>query len=213
MKITFAREALEGATRRVIVPLLVLVTAFAAASCERAPEGYGQAREDFDALAGVKCPQESLVTIARKMGARSDDVRVVHYGPTGQPDHTNYFAALSRDGAVLAGVLDEASNTVADVRYENEFGREEFVWVMKCLRNDPPFGDRKVRYGAALPVKMRHGVRNVTVEFVDGWLEPSGTWSTGRIKLNPAGTALLGEEHGLDFAVHQPEPPPPETAE
>lgn len=204
MKNTFARAARQRGARRGVLSFLALVAVIAAAGCDKAPEGYGQAREDFDGLAGVKCPQESLVTIARKMGARSDDVRVVHYGPTGQPDHTNYFAALSRDGAVLAGVLDEASNNVAGVRYENEFGRAEFVWVMKCLRNDPPFGDRKVRYGAALAVNIRHGVRDVTVEFVDGWLEPSQTWSTGRIKLNPAGTALLGEEHGLDFAIHQP---------
>jgi hypothetical protein len=49
-------------------------------------------------------------------------------------------------------------------------------------------------------------VRDVTVEFVDGWLEPSQTWSTGKIKLNPAGTTLLSEEHGLEFAVHPPEP-------
>lgn len=213
MKNKFAREARQRGARRGVLSFLALVAVIAAAGCEKAPEGYGRARENFDALASVKCPQESLVTIARKMGARSDDVRVVHYGPTGQPDHTNYFAALGRDGAVLAGVLDEASNTVADVRYENEFGREEFVWVVKCLRNDPPFGDRKVRYGAALPVEMRNGVRDVTVEFVDGWLESSQEWSTGRIKLNPAGTALLGEEHRLDFAVHQPEPPPPETTD
>lgn len=206
MKTTFAREPLEGATRRVLVQLLMLVAVFAAASCEKPPEGYREAQKNFDAFVGADCPSEGLVAIARTIGARSEDVRVVHYGPTGQPDHTNYFAALNRDGAVLAGVLDEASNNITDARYENEFGRDDFVWVMKCLRNDPPFGDRKVRYGAALPVKMRRGVRDVTVEFVDGWLEPSQTWSTGTIKLNPAGTTLLSEEHGLEFAVHPPKP-------
>jgi hypothetical protein len=178
-----------------------LVVVFAASSCERAPEGYREALENFDALAGVKCPKEGVVAIARKMGARSEDMRVVHFGPTGQPDHTNYFAALSRDGAVLAGIFDEAAATVPEAQYENEFDREEFVWVMKCLRNDPPFGDRKVKYGIALPVDVRRGVRQITVEFVDGWVEPLQKWSTGEVALNPAGTALLSEDHGLEFAV------------
>lgn len=181
--------------------LIVLLAAVCGISCERAPEGYAEARENFDVFAGVKCPKDGLVAIARKMGARSEDVRVVHYGPTGQPDHTNYFAALSRDGDVLVGIFDEAAATVPEVHYENEFDRKEFVWVMKCVRNDPPFGDRKVRYGIALPVAVRNGVQDVTVEFVDGWVEPSQTWSTGEIKLNPAGTVLLNEEHGLEFAI------------
>jgi hypothetical protein len=51
---------------------------------------------------------------------------------------------------------------------------------------------------------MRRGMQDVTVKFVDGWLEPSQTWSAGAIKLNPAGTTLLSEEHGLEFAVRSP---------
>ncbi len=190
--------------RRVTVPFLVLVAVLAAASCERAPEGYREAQKNFDAFVGADCPSEGLVAIARTMGARSEDVRVVHYGPTGRQDHTNYFAALSREGDVLVGIYDEASTNVPEVQYENEFGRDDFAWAVKCLRNDPPFGDRKVRYGTALPVEMRRGMQDVTVKFVDGWLEPSQTWSAGAIKLNPAGTTLLREEHGLEFAVRSP---------
>jgi hypothetical protein len=181
--------------------LVVLLATLCGAGCEQAPEGYREAQENFDALAGVKCPKDGLIAVARKMGARSEDVRVVHFGPTGQPDHTNYIAALSRDGDVLAGVFDEAAATVPEVQYQHEFGREDFVWVMKCLRNDPPFGDRKVRYGVALAVDVRRGVQNVTVEFVDGWVEAEEKWSTGAVTLNPAGTMLLDEEHGLEFAI------------
>lgn len=191
--------------RRVTFPLLALLAAvFAAPSCEPAHEGYREARENFDNFVGVNCPRESLVVIARTMGARSEDVRVVHYGPTGRPDTTNYFAALGRDGDVLVGIFDEAPGNVSEVQYENEFGADDFVWVVKCLRNDPPFADRKVRYGAALTVDVRRGVRDITVEFVDGWLEPPQKWSAGEVKLNPAGTALLSEDHGLEFAVRSP---------
>jgi len=183
------------------IPILLIACALAALSCQQAPEGYREALVNFDDFAGTRCPKESRVAIARALGARSDDVRVVHYGPTGQPDHSYYFAALSRDGAVLAGVLDEASNNVADVAYENKFGRDDFVWVMKCLRSDPPFGDRKVRYGPALPVEIRQRVDGVAVKFVDGWLEHSQKWSAGEVEVNLAGTALLSEDHGLDFAI------------
>ena len=105
---------------------------------------------------------------------------------------------------MLVGIFDEAPGNVSEVQYENEFGADDFVWVVKCLRNDRPFGDRKVRYGAALAVDVRRGVKDVTVEFVDGWLEPSQKWSTGEVKLNPAGTTLLSEGHGLEFAVRSP---------
>ncbi len=185
--------------RRIVIAAAAL--ALAALSCQKAPEGYREALANFDDFVGERCPSESLIAIARALGARSDDVRVVHYGPTGQQDHTYYFAALSRDGAVLAGVLDEASNTVAAVAYENKFGRDDFVWVMKCLRNDPPFGDRKVRYGPALPVEIKRRVDGVAVKFVDGWLEESQKWSTGEVEVNLAGTKLLREDHALDFAI------------
>jgi hypothetical protein len=185
--------------RRILIALAAV--ALAALSCQQAPEGYREALANFDDLVGKRCPSESLVAIARAMGARSDDVRVVHYGPTGQPDHTCYFAALSRDGAVLAGVLDEASNNVTDVAYEDNFNRDDFVWVMKCLRSDPPFGDRKVRYGPALPVEIKRRVDGVAVKFVDGWLEDAQKWSTGEVEVNLAGTKLLSEDHGLDFAI------------
>lgn|GEM_PF-2040859 len=190
---------------RFTTTLAAFVVILAAVSCERAPEGYRDALRNFDDLVGVDCPSEGRLAIARKMGERSEDVRVVHYGPTGRPDDTNYFAALSRDGRVLAGIFDEASALVPEVQYENEFDRDDFVWVVKCVRGDPPFGDRQVRYGLALPVKIRHGVKDVTVEFVDGWLASSQKWSTGKVKLNLAGTAILDEEHGLEFAFPEGE--------
>lgn len=190
---------------RVTITLAALVVVLAAASCERAPEGYREAVQNFDDLVGVDCPGEGRLAIARKMGARSEDVRVVHYGPTGRPDHTNYFAALSRDGRVLAGIFDEASAQVPEVQYENEFDRADFVWAVKCVRGDPPFGDRRVRYGLALPVNTRHGVKDVTLEFVDGWLPSSQRWSTGKVKMNLAGTAILDEVHGLEFAFPEGE--------
>jgi hypothetical protein len=180
---------------------IALLAVLCGTACERAPEGYREAQDNFDVLPGVKCPKDALIAAARKMDARSEDVRVIHFGPTGRPDHSNYIAALSREGDVLAGVFDEAAATIPEVQYEKEFGREDFVWVMKCLRNDPPFGDRKVRYGIALPVALRRGVQDIELEFVDGWAGPEHMWSTGTVTLNPAGTQLLSEDHGLDFAI------------
>lgn len=185
---------------RVTTTFALLVVLLAAASCERAPEAYREAAQNFDDFVGADCPREGRLAVARKMGARSEHVRVVHYGPTGRPDHTNYVAALSRDGRVLAGIFDEATAQIPEVHYENEFDRDDFVWVMKCVRSDPPFGDRQVRYGLALPVDVRYGVKDVTLEFVDGWLPSSQKWSTGKVTANLAGTAILGEEHGLEFA-------------
>ncbi|HUU57362.1 MAG TPA: hypothetical protein VMW93_08475 [bacterium] len=180
--------------------IVALIAALCVAACEQAPEGYREAVENFDDFVGVSCPKEARLAVARKMGARSEDARVVHYGPTGRPDDTYYFAAMSRDGKVMAGIFDEASAQVPEVHYENEFNRDDFIWLLKCVRSEPPFGDRQVRYGTALPVEITYGPRDVTLEFVDGWLAPSQRWSTGKVKMNLAGTALLDEEHGLEFA-------------
>jgi hypothetical protein len=178
----------------------VILAALVAAGCGRPPEGYREAVQNFDDFVGVACPKEALLGIARKMGARTEEVRVVHYGPTGKADDTYYFAAMSRDGKVMAGIFDEASALVPEVQYQNEFNRDDFIWLLKCVRSDPPFGDRQVRYGTALPVKITYGPKDVALEFVDGWLAPSQRWSTGKVKVNLAGTALLDEEHGLEFA-------------
>jgi hypothetical protein len=187
--------------RYVTTPLIIaLLAGLCVASCEKAPEGYREAVENFDAFVGVKCPKEAQLGIARKMDARTEEVRVVHYGPTGKDDDTNYFAAMSREGKVMAGLFDEASAQVPEVHYENEFNRDDFIWLLKCVRGDPPFGDRQVRYGTALPVKITYGPKDVTLEFVDGWLAPQRRWSTGKVTVNLAGTALLDEQHGLEFA-------------
>jgi hypothetical protein len=187
--------------RNVTPPLIIALTvALCVAGCEKAPEGYDEAVANFDAFVGVKCPKEARLGIARRMGARSEDVRVVHYGHTGKPDQTYYFAAMSRDGRVMAGIFDEASAKVPQVHRENEFSRDDFIWLMKCVRSDPPFGDRQVRYGTALPVKITYGPKDVTLEFVDGWLESQQRWSAGKVTVNLAGTALLDEQHGLEFA-------------
>jgi hypothetical protein len=172
----------------------------AAAGCNKEPEGYAEAVANFDELANVKCPEESRLGIARSLGARTEDVRVIHYGPTGQGDHTYYFAALSRDGHAGAGIFDEAWARIPEEHYQAEFSPEEFVWAVKCIRNDPPFADRQVRYGTPVPVKIEYGTRDVAVEFVDGWLAEDGKWSTGLVRVNLAGTTVLEEEHGLDFA-------------
>jgi hypothetical protein len=182
------------------LPVVAIIAALCVAGCEKAPEGYDEAAANFDAFVGVKCPKEARLGIARKMGARSEDVRVVHYGPTGQDDQTYYFAAMSRDGGVMAGIFDEASAQVPEVHYENEFNRADFIWLMKCVRSDPPFGDRQVRYGPALPVKITYRPQDVTLEFVDGWLNRSRRWSVGKVTVNLAGTTLLDEQHGLEFA-------------
>ena len=180
--------------------IIALLAALCVASCEKTPEGYREAVEHFDAFVGVKCPKEAHLAVARKIGARTEEVRVVHYGPTGKQDQTYYFAAMSRDGKVMAGIFDEASAQVPEVHYENEFDRDDFIWLLKCVRSDPPFGDRQVRYGTALPVKITYGPKDVTLEFVDGWLAPQQRWSAGTVKVNLAGTTLLDEEHGLEFA-------------
>jgi hypothetical protein len=187
---------------RHVTPLLVvaIIAALCVAGCEKTPEGYREAVANFDAFVGVKCPKEAQLGIARKMGARSEEVRVVHYGPTGKQDQTYYFAAMSRDGRVMAGIFDEASAQVPEVHAENEFNRDDFIWLLKCVRSDPPFGDRQVRYGTALPVKITYGPKDVTLEFVDGWLKPQQRWSAGKVTVNLAGTTLLDEEHGLEFA-------------
>jgi hypothetical protein len=192
--------------RKAVVPLVItLLAAFFPASCRRAPEGYAEALQNFDDFVGADCPQESLRAVARKMGARSEEVRVVHYGPTGRPDSTHYFAALSRKGKVLVGVVDEAWAKITRVDYENEFDRDGFIWAVKSIRNDRPFGDRRVRYGWPLPVKIEYGARDVALEFVDGWVPSSQKWSTGKVRVNLAGTALLDEDHGLDFALSEGE--------
>ena len=180
--------------------IIALLAALCVASCEKTPEGYREAVEHFDAFVGVKCPKEAHLAVARKIGARTEEVRVVHYGPTGKQDQTYYFAAMSRDGKVMAGIFDEASAQVPEVHYENEFDRDDFIWLLKCVRSDPPFGDRQVRYGTALPVKITYGPKDVTLEFVDGWLAPQQRWSAGTVKVNLACTTLLDEEHGLEFA-------------
>ena len=184
----------------IIISSVAVLVALGVASCEKAPEGYDEAVGNFDAFVGVKCPKEAHLGVARKMGARTEEVRVVHYGPTGRPDQTYYFAAMSRDGRVMAGIFDEASAQVPEVHRENEFGRDDFIWLLKCVRSDPPFGDRQVRYGTALPVEITYGPKDVTLEFVDGWLAPQQRWSGGKVTVNLAGTALLDEEHGLEFA-------------
>lgn len=180
--------------------LAALLAALGVAGCSRPPEGYREALADFDAFVSVACPQESTLAVARRMHVRTNDLRLLHYGPTGQGDHTFYFAALSRDGRVMAGLVDEAMAQVSAVHYENDFDCADFVWLVKCVRSEPPFGDRQVRYGTALPVKITYGPKDVTLEFVDGWLARQQRWSTGKVTVNLAGSALLSEEHGLEFA-------------
>ncbi len=191
--------------KAVVLLVITLLATFFSASCRRAPEGYAEALRNFDDFVGADCPREALRAVARKMGARSEEVRVVHYGPTGRRDNTHYFAALSRKGKVLVGVVDEAWVNITELDYENEFDHDGFVWAVKSIRNDPPFGDRRVRYGLPLPVKIEYGAKDVALEFVDGWVPSSQKWSTGKVKVNLAGTALLDEEHGLDFALSEGE--------
>jgi hypothetical protein len=185
---------------RLLPAIIIAALIFSAAGCEKNPEGYDEALADFDEIASVMCPEESRLGIARSLDARTEDVRVIHYGPTGQGDHTYYFAALSRDGRAGAGIFDEAWARIPEEHYKAEFSAEEFVWAVKCVRNDPPFADRQVRYGTPVPVKIEYGTRDVAVEFVDGWLDDAGKWSTGLVRVNLAGTTVLEEEHGLDFA-------------
>jgi len=196
---------------RLAIILVAVATLAAGLACDRPPEGYDEALRHFDDFAGVEVPRETLLALARKLGARSEEVRVGHYGPTGQPDHTNYFAALSREGGVAVGIFDEAVTQITETHYEATFTREEFVWAVKCLRTDPPFGDRRVRYGVAVPFKIAYGPRDVTVDFVDGWIEPDRRWSTGSVTVNLAGTAVLEEKHALDFAIREGETAAPES--
>ncbi len=183
---------------RILAPVLCALTLVA--GCGRAPEPVREARRNFDALVGAECPKESRLAVARRLGAKADEIRVFHYGPTGRPDATNYFAAMSRDGKVLVGVIDEAWAKITKEHYETTLQGEDFVWAVKCLRNDTPFGDRTYRYKTALPVKIWRGPKYVGVQFVDGWLPVEQNWSTGTVKINLAGTALLDEEHSVGFA-------------
>jgi len=174
--------------------------ALLAAACATAPEELKQAQKNFDALPSVKCPAESRQAIARAMGAKSAGVHILHYGPTGKKDATCYFAGMNRDGKFAVGIIDEAWAKIVKVHYQGKFAPEDFPWVVKCLRNDPPFADRQYRHGIAFPVEVVQQPRDVAVEFVDGWLPSDQDWSSGSVKVNLAGTVLLDERHTSDFA-------------
>jgi len=177
------------------ISFLTFLAAGLVASCAREPAALREALQHFDELANADCPKEARKALARKMGVKSDKTRVILYGPTGQANDTYYFAALNRDGAALAGIFDEARAKVRVVHYETSYDRDDFVLAIKCIRGDPPFGDRSFRNGLAFPVSIEHGAKDITVTFVDAWQEKEQRWRGGWVKLNLAATSLLGQEH------------------
>lgn len=191
-----------------IIAALATAALIAAGACQRVPEELRKARADFDALASVPCPSEAKRAIARRLDAKSDDIRVVYYGVTGKPDSTHYFAALSRDGAFCAGVIDEAWVNITKVHYEGRFKPDQFVWAVRCLRNDAPFNDRQIRFGRPFAVRVVQGTRAIRIDFIDGWLPEKQKWSAGSVWVNLAGTLILDEVHRTDFLFRPAEPPP-----
>ena len=191
--------------------LLVAAAGIAAAgltACRQKNPAYEQALRNFDALANVPCPSEARGILAYQLKTKKDAARVLLYGPTGQRDATYYFAMLARDGGLLVGVFEEAQGRVIRQDYRTQFDADAFVWVMKCIRNDPPFSDRAIRYGRAVPVAVEPAPKYVRVRFVDGWVPTKKSWSRGEVTLNLAGTQLLSDDHDADFAFL----PPPTAA-
>jgi hypothetical protein len=178
------------------------------AGCAQKNPACEKALRDFDTLGNAECPSEAKSLIARNLGLKSDDVRIIHYGPTGEPTATSYFAALGRNGKLLAGVYEEAQARVARTDYNAAFAPEDFVWAVKIIRNDPPFADRTVRYERACPTEILRGPKHITVRYADGWLVTKQKWSTGEIKINLDGTQILDEIHANEYAFN-PMPTPP----
>jgi hypothetical protein len=178
-----------------------------AAGCAKKDPAYEKALRDFDAMGNAACPSEARGIIARNVGVKSDDVRIILYGPTGEPTATYYFAALGRNGKLLAGVYEEAQARVARTDYGAAFEPEDFVWGVKLIRNEAPFSDRTVRYERACPTEILRGPKHVTVRYADGWLVHKQKWSTGEIKINLAGTQILDERHATEFLFSPGNPP------
>lgn len=166
---------------------------------DKSPE-VKKALNDFDAYVSVECPTEAKIALARALKAKPDEIKVAFYGPTGKGSEM-YFAAISRQGKVLVGVYEEAWTRVIAEHYEASFDNRQFPWAVKCLRNDPPFSDRQVRYERTFPTAVKYGPTDVKVEFIDGWIakKPNHNWSFGYVRVNLDGTVLLEEKHDLDF--------------
>jgi len=186
---------------------LACAAALLAGACRSQPEEVRRARAQFEELRGVNCPGETRKAIARRLDAKSADIRILHYGVTGKPDSTHYFAALSRDGAYAVGIIDEAWVNITKIHYRGRFTPDEFVWAVRCIYNDAPFNDRQVRFGLAFPVRVVQGTRAVRVDFVDGWLPEKQKWSVGHVWVNLAGTLILDETHATDFIFRPGKPP------
>lgn len=186
--------------RKTVGSALALLALLAlGAGCAKKNPAYEKALRDFDALGNATCPSEAKGILARNVGVKSEDVRIIHYGPTGEPMATYYFAVIGRNGKILAGVYDEAQAQIIRTDYQDTFAPEDFVWGVKIIRNDAPFGDRVIRYERAFPTEILRGPTHITIRYADGWLAKKQKWSTGEIKINLAGTQILDEIHATDF--------------